>query len=132
MPFANYKFPQGTLTAKQKEEIIHKTTSLFAEYFGEGVRSYTMVLVDEVVDGDMPELVHKGHDVMAPAGSDVADVARAIAKVVDIPFGKRPFHVTIDPADAGAEVINMMGDRVRTELFRRIGMEDLLKPHQAA
>ncbi len=81
---------------------------------------------------DMPELVHKGHDVMAPAGSDVADVARAIAKVVDTPFGKRPFRVTIDPADAGAEVINMMGDRVRVELFRRIGMEDLLKPHETA
>ena len=51
MPYANYKFPQGTLNAKQKEEIIHKTTNLFAEYFGEGVRPYTMVLVDEVVDG---------------------------------------------------------------------------------
>jgi NAD(P)-dependent dehydrogenase (short-subunit alcohol dehydrogenase family) len=89
----------------------------------------------EYTDGpykDMPELVHKGHDVMAPAGSDVADVARAIAKVVDTPFGKRPFRVTIDPADAGAEVINMMGDRVRVELFRRIGMEDLLKPYGAA
>ena len=51
MPFANYKFPQGTLTATQKEEIIHKTTDLFAHYFGEKVRPYTMVLVDEVVDG---------------------------------------------------------------------------------
>ena len=51
MPFANYKFPQGTLNAKQKEEIIHKTTDIFAEYFGEDVRQYTMVLVDEVVDG---------------------------------------------------------------------------------
>jgi len=51
MPFANYKFPQGTLTFEQKEEIIHKTTDLFASYFGEGVRPYSMVLVDEVVDG---------------------------------------------------------------------------------
>ena len=51
MPFANYKFPQGMLTTAQKEEIVHKTTNLFARYFGEGVRPYTMVLVDEVVDG---------------------------------------------------------------------------------
>ena len=51
MPFANYKFPQGTLNAVQKEEIIHKTTDLFAHYFGENVRPYTMVLVDEVADG---------------------------------------------------------------------------------
>ena len=51
MPFANYKFPQGTLDAAQKEEIIHKTTDIFAHYFGEDVRPYTMVLVDEVADG---------------------------------------------------------------------------------
>lgn len=51
MPFANYKFPQGTLNAEQKEDIIHRTTDLFAEYFGEGVRPFSMVLVDEVIDG---------------------------------------------------------------------------------
>jgi len=51
MPFANFKFPQGLLNEKQKEEIIHKTTDMFASYFGEGVRPYSMVLVDEVVDG---------------------------------------------------------------------------------
>ena len=51
MPFANFKMPQGLLSAEQKEEIIHKTTDMFAHYFGEGVRPYTMVLVDEVVDG---------------------------------------------------------------------------------
>jgi 4-oxalocrotonate tautomerase len=51
MPFANYKFPQGLLNEKQKEEIIHKTTDMFASYFGENVRPYSMVLIDEVVDG---------------------------------------------------------------------------------
>ena len=51
MPFANYKFPQGALTTEQKEEIIHRTTAMFVDYFGEGVRPYSMVLVDEVVDG---------------------------------------------------------------------------------
>lgn len=51
MPFANFKFPQGALNEEQKEEIIHKTTDMFASYFGEGVRPYTMVLVDEVADG---------------------------------------------------------------------------------
>jgi 4-oxalocrotonate tautomerase len=51
MPFANYKFPQGSVTAAQKDDIIHRTTDLFAEMFGEGVRPYTMVLVEEVTDG---------------------------------------------------------------------------------
>ncbi|MDR7143155.1 tautomerase family protein [Rhizobium sp. BE258] len=51
MPFANFKVPQGTMSAEQKEDLIHKTTAIFVGYFGEGVRPYTMVLVDEVVDG---------------------------------------------------------------------------------
>jgi len=51
MPFANFKMPQGVLNHAQKEEIIHRTTALFVEYFGEGVRPFSMVLIDEVADG---------------------------------------------------------------------------------
>jgi len=51
MPFANFKFPEGIVDAARKEEIIHRTTAMFVEYFGEGVRPYTMVLVEEVTDG---------------------------------------------------------------------------------
>jgi len=49
--FANFKLPQGTVDAARKEEIIHRTTAMFVEYFGEGARPFTMVLVDEVADG---------------------------------------------------------------------------------
>jgi hypothetical protein len=48
--------------------------------------------------------------------------------VVDAPFGKRPFRIHIDPTQDGAEVVNMVSDRVRTELLRRIGLGDLLVP----
>lgn len=51
MPFANFKLPEGVVDAARKEEIIHRTTAMFVEYFGEGVRPYTMVLVEEVADG---------------------------------------------------------------------------------
>ncbi len=51
MPFANIKVPEGTLNAEQKEEIIHRTTNMFVHHFGEDVRPYTMVIVDETVDG---------------------------------------------------------------------------------
>jgi hypothetical protein len=46
---------------------------------------------------------HLGDDIMkgfaatAPPDADVADVAKAIVRVVDMPFGKRPFRVHIDP-----------------------------------
>ncbi len=55
-------------------------------------------------------------------------VAEAIVKVVDTPFGKRPFRVHVDPAHDGAEVVNMVLDLVRAELLRRIGLADVLTP----
>jgi 4-oxalocrotonate tautomerase len=51
MPFANFKVPSGTLNAEQKETIIHRTTDLYAEIYGERARGSTMVLVEEVTDG---------------------------------------------------------------------------------
>lgn len=51
MPFANYKFPEGIIDSARKEEIIHRTTAMFVEFFGESVRPFTMVLVEEVNDG---------------------------------------------------------------------------------
>ena len=51
MPFANIKLPEGVADAARKEEIIHRVTAMFVEYFGERSRPYTMVLVDEVADG---------------------------------------------------------------------------------
>jgi len=65
---------------------------------------------------------------IAPPDADVSAVADAIVKVIDTPFGKRPFRVHIDPTEDGAEVVNMVSDRVRAELLRRIGLADLLKP----
>jgi hypothetical protein len=38
--------------------------------------------------------------------------------------------VHVDPADDGAEVVNAVGDRVRTEFYRRIGLDDLLRPRR--
>ena len=63
---------------------------------------------------------------LSPPDADPAEVARAIVRVVDAPAGRRPFRVHVDPADDGAEVVNAVGDRVRTEFYRRIGLDDLL------
>jgi 4-oxalocrotonate tautomerase len=51
MPFANFKVPAGTLTAEQKEHIVHRTTDLYVEIYGERARPNTMVLIEEVADG---------------------------------------------------------------------------------
>lgn len=51
MPFANFKVPEAALTAKQKEQIVHRTTAMLVEYFSEAARPHTMVLIEEVKDG---------------------------------------------------------------------------------
>ena len=76
----------------------------------------------------IPEIAMKGLAALEPADADVADVARAIADVVKAPYGNRPFRVHIDPSQDGAEIVNAMADRVRAEMFRRIGLADLLHP----
>jgi len=58
MPFANFKVPAGTLSAEQKELIVHRATELYVEIYGERARANTMVLVDEVADGGWGIGVH--------------------------------------------------------------------------
>jgi len=72
--------------------------------------------------------VLQGFAAIVPPDTDVSAVADAIVKVVDAPFGKRPFRVHVDPTQDGAEVVNAVSDRVRAELLRRIGLGDLLLP----
>lgn len=70
--------------------------------------------------------VARGHEAVQPPESDPEDVARAIVDVVGMPPGKRPLHVTVDPADMGYEVMAAMGDRIRADVYRRMGIESLL------
>lgn len=82
-------------------------------------------------DARYPALLdHVGRELaeQSPAWADPAEVARVITTVVDTPKGIRPFRVHVDPFDDGAEVVNMVADRVRAEFLRRIGLDELLHP----
>ncbi|AZF03051.1 SDR family oxidoreductase [Pseudomonas sp. R5-89-07] len=70
----------------------------------------------------------QGLAALEPEDADVREVARAIVEVVGLPFGTRPLRRHIDPSEDGCEVVNGVADRVRAEMFRRIGLQDLLKP----
>jgi len=76
----------------------------------------------------LPDQALKGLASLEPADADVGAVAEAIVRVVDMPFGQRPFRTHIDPSQDGAEIVNGVADRVRAEMFRRIGIADLLAP----
>jgi NAD(P)-dependent dehydrogenase (short-subunit alcohol dehydrogenase family) len=82
-------------------------------------------------NANIPDVALKGLAALEPADADPSTVADAIVKVVEMPFGKRPFRVHIDPSQDGAEIVNGVADRVRAELLRRIGLEDILKPTAA-
>ncbi|TDC36961.1 SDR family NAD(P)-dependent oxidoreductase [Micromonospora sp. 15K316] len=75
------------------------------------------------------EQVSKRLAELAPPDADVAEVAAAVVRIVDTPHGKRPFRVHVDPADDGSEVVSVVADRIRTEFLTRIGLADLLHPH---
>jgi NAD(P)-dependent dehydrogenase (short-subunit alcohol dehydrogenase family) len=78
----------------------------------------------------LAEQTLKGLAALEPPDADASTVAEAITTVVNKPFGKRPFRVHVDPSQDGAEIVNGVADRVRAELLRRIGLEDLLTPSQ--
>jgi NAD(P)-dependent dehydrogenase (short-subunit alcohol dehydrogenase family) len=85
----------------------------------------------EYMDGPyagMPDRILRGLAALEPSDADAGEVATKIVEVVGLPFGKRPFRVHVDPSQDGAEVVNGVADRVRRELFWRVGIDDLLSP----
>jgi len=52
---------------------------------------------------DFADDVMKGFASIVPPEADVTAVGEAIVKIVDAPFGKRPFRVHVDPTQDGAE-----------------------------
>ncbi len=77
---------------------------------------------------DLAKLAKEGDENSIPETADPADVARATVKVINLPFGQRPFRVTVDAADGGAEEMNKMGDRIRADYLKTACMGDLLHP----
>ena len=65
---------------------------------------------------------------LIPPDADVAEVAEAVVRTVELPPGRRPFRVHVDPSRDGSEVVSAVADRVRAEFFRRVGLDDLLTP----
>lgn len=90
-------------------------------------------LADEYASGATTGLaneIQEGFNSTVPLDADVTSVVEAIVKVVDMPWGTRPFRTHIDPAQDGCEVVNVVADHIRIEYLRKIGLEDLLTPQK--
>jgi NAD(P)-dependent dehydrogenase (short-subunit alcohol dehydrogenase family) len=80
---------------------------------------------------DISDIALENLAAIAPPDADPDEVGREIVRVVNLPFGKRPFRIHIDPSDDGAAVVNPVADRIRAEFLRRIKLGDLLTPRGA-
>jgi NAD(P)-dependent dehydrogenase (short-subunit alcohol dehydrogenase family) len=63
---------------------------------------------------------------IVPEDADPSSVADAMVAIVNAPRGRRPFRTGIDPTNDGSMVVNPVLDRVREEMLRRVGLDDLL------
>ena len=68
---------------------------------------------------------------IVPKDAGASKIAEAIVKLVNAPFGKRPFCVDIDPTQDGADVAFGVIDRVREEVLHRVGLDELLWPAES-
>ncbi|MGK5683390.1 SDR family oxidoreductase [Actinoplanes sp. URMC 104] len=68
---------------------------------------------------------------LVPPGADAQLVADEIVRVVGLPAETRPFRTHVDPSRDGSEVVSAVADRIRSEFYHRIGIEDLLSPNAA-
>lgn len=71
--------------------------------------------------------VQKAFAEIVPDDADVQGVADRIVDIVGAPVGERPFRVTYDPTQDGADVSFAVVDRIRAEMLHRVGLGDLLK-----
>jgi NAD(P)-dependent dehydrogenase (short-subunit alcohol dehydrogenase family) len=63
-----------------------------------------------------------------PPMKGAAGVAEEIVRVLDLPFGEKPFRTVIDDAHAGVEQVNEAAYQARAEFVRRMGFAELLTP----
>jgi len=86
---------------------------------------------EEYADGptaDISEIALGALAQLSPRDPDPSVVARAIANVIEMPFGRRPLRIHFDPDQDGAAVVDGVADQARAALLRRIGLADILRP----
>jgi NAD(P)-dependent dehydrogenase (short-subunit alcohol dehydrogenase family) len=78
--------------------------------------------------GELMAGVNEKLAALMPPGATADAVAEEIARIVDLPAGRRPFRTHVDPTHDGSEVVSAVADRIRVDFFRRVGLDDLLTP----
>ena len=101
-------------------------------HFQSAAQPANKAVAQEYEEGPYKGVMEEGGRVASElaADADPFNVARAIAKVANLPRGQRPFRYSgldIDPSDDGAIEVNAMADKMRREWLRRLGQSFLLQ-----
>jgi hypothetical protein len=84
-----------------------------------------------VITAGLAKRIMNGIDWSPPTDGSVAQVANAIATVVEMPFRTRPLRVHVDPGQSHLEITNGVPDRARAWMFQEMSLDDLLNPSSA-
>jgi NAD(P)-dependent dehydrogenase (short-subunit alcohol dehydrogenase family) len=66
---------------------------------------------------------------LSPADADASIVADEVVRLVAMDHGTRPFRHHVDPANDGSEAVSAVADTIRRQFLGRIGLDDVLHPH---
>lgn len=61
-------------------------------------------------------------------GLTVESVGKAVKDVLELPFGEKPFRISIDPQAKGTDEIEALIGARQLSFFERLGIADLMKP----
>ncbi|KAL7911681.1 NAD(P)-binding protein [Trichoderma velutinum] len=75
----------------------------------------------------MGEETMSGGASMPPPDADPSMVADTLAELSDIPRGKKPFRMFVDPVGDGCDVGALVVDNNKVNIYRRMGLERFLK-----
>ncbi|KAF5025368.1 hypothetical protein F66182_2533 [Fusarium sp. NRRL 66182] len=105
-------FPRGTNAFHSLA--LPEDKDLEAEYFEGPYKGYGQRLMKAFAE-------------VFPQDADASDVAKLMARVVEMPQGTRPFRIHHDPLEDGSEIVSAMTDRFRKDMLVRTGFPDLVK-----
>ena len=125
--YARELAPLGIETSIMVPGAFTKGTNHFA-HAGEPEDTARAAEYEAALPDDFADAMRRALSATVPDDAEPESVAEAVVKIVDAPFGKRPFRVVVDPADDGSAVVFPVIDRLREEFLRRIGFADLLRP----
>lgn len=70
-------------------------------------------------------------DAAQGSGLTVESVGRAVKDVLDLPFGEKPFRISIDPQAKGTDEIELLISNKQLSFFQGLGIADLIKPKRS-